>query len=102
MSRGMKKFLPFASLKEQAIFLHEMQRQKQKIAKPEISEDTAIAINEILTHYNGEEVKIYYYERGFIKSHTAIIKKIDALYQVLYFNDLTVKFTNLLNIEIIN
>lgn len=98
----MKKFLPFASLKEQAIFLHEMQRQKQKIAKPEISEDTTRIINDILVNYKGEEVLIYYFERGFIKRYEGIIKKIDALYQVLYLIDLKVLFTNLLNIELIN
>jgi len=102
MSRGMKKFLPFASLKEQALFLNEMQRQKQKIEKPVISEDTAQEINEILANYHGEIVRIYYYDRGFIKTHTAKIKKIDVLYQVLLFTEIRVTFTNLLNIEIIN
>lgn len=98
----MKKFLPFASLKEQAIFLNEMQRQRQKVEKPIISEDTAIAINNILATYKGELVRVYYYDRGFIKCKDANIKKIDVYAQVLVFEDARIKFTNLLNIEIID
>ena len=101
MSRGMKKFLPFASLKEQALFLAEMQQQKKRVEKPTLSEDQYAEINRVLSEYTGETVLIYYYNRGFIKTHQAKIKKIDTLYKRLVFTDLTVSFTNLLHIEII-
>ncbi len=102
MSRGMKKFLPYASLKEQALFLAKMHEQKKKVEKPELSEDQVNDINRILTEYSDETVLIYYYNRGFIKAHQAKIKKIDVLYKRLIFDDLTVSFTNLLNIEIVD
>ena len=58
MSRGMKKFLPFASLKEQAVFLFAMQEAKKRVEKPQISEDTASEINRILVEYHGESLQI--------------------------------------------
>lgn len=102
MSRGMKKFLPFASLKEQAIFLAAMQKEKQKVEKPLISDDTKEEINRILSEYHGETVLLYYYDRGFIKNVTGPIKKIDILNQTLIMDDLKVSFTNLLNVEIVD
>lgn len=98
----MKKFLPFASLKEQAIFLAAMQKEKQKVEKPLISEDTKEEINRILSEYNGETVMVYYYDRGFIKTVTGIIKKIDILNQTLVIDETKVTFTNLLNLEIVD
>lgn len=102
MSRGMKKFLPFASLKEQAIFLVAMQEEKKKVEKPEISEDTILEINRILTEYSGENALFYYFDRGYIKSFTGKIKKIDVINRALLFEDTKILFTNLLNIEILD
>lgn len=101
MSRGMKKYLPFASLKEQAILLHEMLEQKKRVEKPVLSDDQCNEINAVLQEYAGETVLIYYYDRGFIKKHQAKIKKIDKLYKKLIFEELTVSFTNLLYIELL-
>lgn len=100
MSRGMKKFLPFASLKEQAVFLFAMQEAKKRVEKPQISEDTASEINRILVEYHGESLLIYYYANGYIKSITATIKKIDTINKTLHLEALSIKFTNILNIEI--
>lgn len=102
MSRGIKKFLPFASLKEQAIFLAAMQNEKQKVDKPLISDDTKEEINRILSEYNSETVTVFYYNRGFIKTITGQIKKIDIFNQTLIMDELKVNFTNLLNIEIVD
>lgn len=99
MSRGMKKFLPFASLKEQAITLHQMEKEKQKVDKPLLSEDDKIEINSVLTEYYGQNVIIFYYASGYIKKEKGPIKKIDPLYKCLYINDLKITFTNLLKIE---
>ena len=46
--RGMKKFLPFSSLTEQANFINEMVYEKNKIPKPQISNEQAEKINRIL------------------------------------------------------
>jgi len=101
MSRGMKKFLPFASLKEQAIFLHEMEKNKEKVPKPQISEDTISEINHILSAYSGETLVIYYFANGFIKSITTTIKRIDVINKTLRLEAFSIKFTNILNIEIV-
>ena len=50
--RGMKKFLPFSSLTEQANFINEMVYEKNKIPKPQISNEQAEKINRILFHIN--------------------------------------------------
>lgn len=98
MSRGMKKFLPFSSLKEQASMLHEMEENKKKVEKPLISEDTQNEINRILNDYTGKTLLIYYYDRGYIKSLLNPITKIDAFNQVLVVKHIKIAFTNLLEI----
>lgn len=99
MSRGMKKYLPFASLREQAIHLNKMMQQKQRVEKPLISEDSKREINDILITYNGEKLVLIYYDNGFIKSIKTTIKKIDTYSKKLVLNDFSIKFTNLLNIQ---
>lgn len=95
----MKKFLPFASLKEQALTLHAMEKEKQKVPKPLLSEDDKVEINAVLTEYSGETLVIYYYANGFIKKENGPIKKIDPLNKCLYINDLKITFANLLKLE---
>ncbi len=98
MSRGMKKYLPFASLREQAVYLNKMTAQKKKVEKPLISEDIQAEINLALTHYAGETVEIHYYDDGYIKSITTEIKKIDIHNRKLILAEFSITFTNLLNI----
>lgn len=95
----MKKYLPFASLREQAIYLNKMMQQKKRVDKPLISEDIKSEINEILTTYTGEKLIIIYYDNGFIKSVETIIKTIDTYSKILVLSDFSIKFTNLLNIK---
>ena len=95
----MKKYLPFASLREQAIYLNKMMQQKKRVDKPLISEDIKCKVNEILTTYTGEKLIIIYYDNGFIKSVETIIKKIDTYSKILVLSDFSIKFTNLLNIQ---
>lgn len=98
----MKKFLPFASLKEQALTLHTMEKEKQKVEKPQLSEDDMGEINTVLTEYSGETVIIFYYASGYIKKEKGPIKKIDPLNKCLFINDLKVTFVNLLKVEIVD
>lgn len=98
----MKKFLPYASLKEQAITLHAMEKEKQKVDKPLLSEDDKAEINTVLTEYSGEMVIIFYYAGGYIKKEKGPIKKIDPLNKCLVINDLKITFPNLLSVEIVD
>ena len=59
--RGMKKWAPFSSLIEQSSVLNEMFYEKNKKAKPQISSERASKINQILSNYGGEKIKIKYY-----------------------------------------
>lgn len=102
MSRGMKKFLPFASLKEQAVFLRAMQVDKQRIEKPEISEDTKEEINTILQESADKTLLFYYFANGFIYTVEDKIKKIDLINKQIVLSEIKISFTNLLNIEIID
>lgn len=99
MSRGMKKYLPFASLREQAIYLNKMKQAKKKVDKPLISEDIKAEINEILTHYQGEVLEIIYYDNGYIKSVESTLKRIDTYSKKLVLNDFSITFINLLNLQ---
>lgn len=101
MSRGMKKFLPFQSLREQAVYLNKMKAENKKVAKPLISTDIKNEINRILMQYTGETVEIHYYDKGFIKHVITQIKKIDTHNKKLILAEFSVSFTNLLNITII-
>lgn len=101
MSRGMKKFLPFQSLKEQALSLAKMQEENKKVEKPILSEDAKEAINAVLMAYNSEEVEILYYEKGYILKIVTIIKKIDAYNKVLILPEKKISFDQLLNVDLL-
>ena len=99
--RGMKKWAPFSSLIEQKDFLNHELKKKEKITKPVVSNEQAENINEILSTYNGQKLKITYFENSEIKELISVIKQIDVLNKRLVLpNRKTVHFKNLVNIEI--
>lgn len=83
--RGMKKWLPFASLVEQAEALEKMHYRRNKIAKPQISNERAEKINNILTNYKGEELLVTFYYDGYLYNIKGKIKKIDLNSRTIYF-----------------
>ena len=98
--RGMKKWAPYASLIEQADFLKEMHYKKEKTPKPLMSSDTAEKINDILVHYQkGELLKITYYYDGYQYTITKSIKSIDQYKRVLKFDNGTLPFNLIVDIE---
>ena len=98
--RGMKKWAPFSSLIEQQDFLKEMHYQKEKTEKPIMSVDTEEKINEILSHYQkGELLKITYYFDGYQYTITKAIKSIDQYKRVLKFDNGTLPFNLIVDIE---
>lgn len=98
MSRGMIKWAPFQSLKEQSIYLHEMEKNRKKVPKPILSEDQMSEINDSLTYYNNEVVVVVYYKNGFIKQIKGRIKKIDPTFKYLLIEEIKISFDNLLDI----
>ena len=100
MSRGMKKFMPFASLIEQSDFIKAEFYKKGKRPKPIISPDDAERINEVLTSYvEGEEILITYFYDGYIKKLNTVIKRIDLVYKKLITPKLVIPLDDILNIE---
>lgn len=98
--RGMKKWLPFASLVEQGEYLSKMMYEKYKIDKPLILEDTSEIIDKILKDYDFNEVlslKIFY--DGYIYKVVDKITFIDKNKKLVYFTNFYIPINNILAIE---
>ncbi len=85
--RGMKKWAPYKSLNEQWSTLDSLHKDEEKVEKPQISNEVAEEINEILVNYHGQELEIYYYKNGYIKKEKSTIKKIDAFNRKLILDN---------------
>lgn len=100
MERGMKKWAPYKTLTEQYSCLSKLRRDKDKIEKPLISNERAEEINEILTSYQGEQLKITFYKKGELVEIVSIILKIDEFEKVLIIpNKIKIPLKNLINLE---
>ena len=98
--RGIKKWAPYKSLKEQWSTLDDVHTNSEKVEKPTISNEEAEEINEILVNYHGQELIIEYYRNGQILKEISIIKKIDSFEEKLYLvNRKVIKLDELVSIE---
>lgn len=97
--RGMKKWAPFSSLIEQSTMLNEMFYEKNKKSKPQISNERANKINQILSNYGGESLKIKYFYDGYIYEVSTKIKRIDTLNKKLIFEDGSMPFSEIVDIN---
>lgn len=103
--RGMKKWLPMATIPEQYERLEQYIQDQNKIEKPLLSEDQIKNINDTLASkmIDNTLAKIQYFADGYIKSVQGIIHKVDTLDSVLYiYTDdvlMPVKLTDIYNIE---
>ena len=99
--RGMKKWAPFSSLIEQATCLEEMKYQRNKIAKPVLTEDQIEKINFVLQSYKkGQIVNIKFYNDGYLYIVSTLIKRIDLKNRKLILEKGKLDFSNLIDIEI--
>ncbi|HOF65665.1 MAG: YolD-like family protein [Erysipelotrichaceae bacterium] len=98
MSRGMIKWAPFASLKEQAIFLNKMQQENKKVDKPILSEDQMEEMNYILVNYKGERLNIVYFDKGYLREVEGIIKRIDPYTRTILINGKKILINDLMQI----
>ena len=85
--RGMKKWAPYKSLNEQWSTLDNLYKNEDKVEKPQISNEVAEEINDILVNYHGQELEFYYYKNGYILKEKSTIKKIDAFNRKLLLNN---------------
>lgn len=98
--RGMKKWAPFKSLVEQTDHLRSLQKRKDKIEKPLISNDRAVKINEILEKYHGQDLLIKYFENGTIFEVKTTIKSIDIYEHILTIeNGIKIDFNGIVDID---
>lgn len=75
--RGMKKWAPYKSLIEQDPAIMQMRKERNKVDRPIISNEVAEEINEILTNYHGEMLRIKVYKNGEINYIETTLSKID-------------------------
>ena len=98
--RGIKKWNAYRSLVEFDVSLNQKRIKENKVDKPLISSDEAEAINEILTTYHHQELKIKYYKNGYICTEIIIIEKIDVNNRIIVLNDKRkIAFNNILHLE---
>ena len=83
----MKKWVPYKSLNEQWSTLDNLYKNEDKVEKPQISNEVAEEINDILVNYHGQELEFYYYKNGYILKEKSTIKKIDAFNRKLLLNN---------------
>ena len=98
-NRGMKKWAPYASLVEQSTILHEMFYEKGKKDKPSISSERAAKINQILSNYHGETLKISYYYDGYVYQLISPVKRVDIYNRKLIFEEGNIAFSDIVNID---
>ena len=98
--RGMKKWAPYKSLVEQTPSLEGTYEDNRKIETPNISQDVAEEINEILVNYHNQDLKIRFFKRGHIYEVISSLKKIDVLNKkIVTSDDVTINFIDLLYLE---
>ncbi len=97
--RGMMKWAPYKSLVEQSEFLEHMRYEKNKKARPTLTEDRKEEINRVLQNYKGEVVGITYYSDGYTYLLKTTIKRIDIENQQLILPQGKLKFRDIVRIE---
>ena len=99
--RGMKKWAPYSSLIEQATCLEEMKYQRNKIAKPILTEDQKEKINFVLQSYQkGQIVRIKFFNDGYLYLISTTIKRIDLENRKLVLEQGKIDFVNIVDIEV--
>lgn len=84
--RGMIKWQPFNSVVSSKEMVNSLIKEKQKIKKPNISDDDKKALEGkiIDAYYMQNKIKITYYKNGYLLNTTSKIKKIDQIYKIVY------------------
>ena len=91
-TRGMVKYSPYQSLVEQAQYLSAMRNRRKTAPKKTIFSDEAEEMNEILVHYDGEEVIAEYWSEGRVCFIEGRILSIDIYAQALCIEGIRIPF----------
>jgi hypothetical protein len=92
--RGIIKWAPFAALVGFESIIKELVESKDKITKPELSDDQLESLNITLSEIklNSTEVKVTYYKAGYFIKVFGIVKKID-------YNNKTIKMDEIIKVD---
>lgn len=98
--RGMIKWQPFDSVISGKLIVDSINQEKKKINKPILSEEEILNIeNKIIdAFYCKYEITINYYTNGYVKSIKGKIKKIDHVTKMIYLNNITLLFNQIISI----
>ncbi|PGB24815.1 3-oxoacyl-ACP synthase [Bacillus toyonensis] len=104
--RGMVKWQAFASMPEQFVGIREMIKENSKMSRPIVTQDAQERIeNRLLTSLLAEEeVRITYYDNGYIYTNYSTVVDIDPLEKVVICTDAfhckcTFKFIDIIDVE---
>jgi hypothetical protein len=97
--RGMKKWLPFKSLKGQYEMIDQMMEEREKVPMPELSIDQKEDINyRLQTLSKGEHIAVRYYQDGWIKVTEGIFLGVDKIEKRICFTGFAVPFSCLIGL----
>ncbi len=98
--RGMKKWLPFKSLKGQFEMLDEMKTERKKMEKPELSIDQIDDLNRALSSLRkGDRTTVTYFDGGTIHTRNVVFLKSDGMTRNVFFKDFSLPFSSLISFE---
>ena len=99
--RGMVKWAPYKSLPEQEDYLEKMEEEKNKVAKPLLSDDELIELDTKLSTYNRlHPISIDYYDYGFIKTVDDYLDYIDTINKrIVLKNRMSIPVSNVLSLN---
>lgn len=99
--RGMVKWAPYKSLPEQEDYLEKMEKEKNKVDKPLLSDDELIELDTKLSTYNrGNPISIEYYDNGFIKTVDDYLDYIDTINKrIVLKNRMSIPVSNVLSLN---
>ena len=101
--RGMKKWLPFKSLSGQYEILDEHEKEREKVDRPDLSEEEIEEINAVLCSLKkGDIVYLSYYdeeESRIIQREKRTFLSCEEYAQYIRFKEGNIAFRNLLALE---
>ena len=98
--RGMMKWQPFKSLTGQYKVLEEHKREREKVQKPELSDDEIEDINNLLVSLSkGDSVDVTYFDDGSILHFIDSFVRCDTIERKVMLRRKNIGFDVLLNLK---
>lgn len=98
--RGMKKWLPFRSLKGQYEMIAKMKKERMQVERPILTEDEEEEVNEFLLHLRrGEKTKVTFYMDHELLTKEAVFHRIEKEDERICFYGFSIPLRSLLKIS---